>query len=246
MANPVSIIDTNGSTSVCANQNVNIAVTQTFSSYQWNNGSTAQSVNVNQAGQYYVVVTDANHCKDTSNVIAISSIAIPTVNVFPDTLIIYGDSVMLYTDLNLNASPVDSFIWSPNLNISCTGCTNPYVSPQSDTYYSVIVHAGGCTVSDSALVRVILPNNFFIPNAFTPNGDGNNDNFYIQSQTGVRVILFQVFNRWGEKVHEGNSPWDGTYKGKAAPAGVYIYIFKLGLFGDDTAIFRKGSVTMIR
>jgi gliding motility-associated-like protein len=153
---------------------------------------------------------------------------------------------MLYTDLNLNSSVVDSFMWSPNANISCIYCANPYASPTNDQYYSVVVHAGGCTVSDSALVRVILPNNFFIPNAFTPNGDGNNDNFYIQSQGGVKVVLFQVFNRIGEKVHEGSYPWDGTYKNKPAPAGVYVYIFKIGLYGDSYALFRKGSVTMIR
>lgn len=246
VANPVVTIDTNGSTTVCANENVNIAVVGTFASYIWNTGSTASSINVNQAGAYQVTVTDANHCTAVSNTITVASIAIPSVNVFPDTLIIFGDSVMLYTDLNLNSSVVDSFMWSPDLNISCTGCTNPYVSPPNDQYYSVVVHAGGCTVSDSALIRVILPNNYFIPNAFTPNGDGNNDNFYIQAQSGVKVILFQVFNRWGEKVHEGSYPWDGIYKNKPAPAGVYIYIFKLGLFGDDYALFKKGSVTMIR
>jgi gliding motility-associated-like protein len=246
LANPVAVIDTNGATNICANQNVNIAVVGNFASYTWSNGSTASSINVNQAGAYQLTVADANNCTAVSNTITVSSIALPTVNVFPDTLIVFGDSVMLYTDFNLNSSVVDSFMWSPNANISCTYCANPYVSPTNDQYYSVVVHAGGCTVSDSALVRVILPNNFFIPNAFTPNGDGNNDNFYIQSQGGVKVVLFQVFNRIGEKVHEGSYPWDGTYKNKPAPAGVYVYIFKIGLYGDSYALFRKGSVTMIR
>ncbi len=246
LANPVAVIDTNGATNICANQNVNIAVVGSFASYLWNTGSTASSINVNQAGGYVLTVTDANNCTAASNTITVSSIALPTLNVFPDTLIVFGDSVMLYTDLNLNSSVVDSFMWSPNANISCIYCANPYASPTNDQYYSVVVHAGGCTVSDSALVRVILPNNFFIPNAFTPNGDGNNDNFYIQSQGGVKVVLFQVFNRIGEKVHEGSYPWDGTYKNKPAPAGVYVYIFKIGLYGDSYALFRKGSVTMIR
>jgi len=246
VANPVAVIDTNGSTSVCSNQNVNITTVGTYSSYLWNTGAIASSINVNNPGSYFVVVTDANGCRDTSNSIAISSITVPTVNVFPDTIIIYGDSVMLYTDLNLNSSIVDSFMWAPSVNISCTTCPTPVVSPPNDQYYSVVVHASGCTVSDSALIRIILPNNFFIPNAFSPNGDGNNDNFYIQAQTGVRVVLFQVFNRLGEKVHEGSFPWDGTYKGKSAPAGVYVYIFKLGLFGEDSALFRKGSVTLFR
>lgn len=246
-ANPTAQIDTNGATAICSNQNVTITTTQNFSNYVWNIGSTASSIQVNQSGQYFVVVTDANGCKDTSNIITITSVPAPTVQVDPDTLIIYGDSVMLYTDINLSSASIDSFRWYPAINISCTQCNNPFVSPIVPAqYYGVSVYSGGCTATDSALIRVIFPNNFYIPNAFTPNGDGNNDNFYIQAQSGVRVILFQVFDRWGEKVHEGSYPWEGNYKNKPVPPGVYIYVFKLGLFGDDTGIFRKGSVTVIR
>ncbi len=245
-ANPNPVIDTIGSTVVCSNQNINISVVGSYAAYHWNNGATTPSVNVSNAGPYFVTVSDANGCSGVSNVVTISSIAVPTLDVFPDTLITYGDSVMLYTDLNLNSSVVDSFLWSPSLNISCVACSNPIVAPVSDQYYTLVVHAAGCTISDSALIRVILPNNFFIPNAFTPNGDGNNDKFFIQTQSGITVISFQVFNRLGEKVHDDIFPWDGTYKGKPAPAGVYVYLYELGLFGEELALFRKGSVTLIR
>lgn len=244
--NPDAVIDTNGSTKLCLNQTVTLATTGSYSSYLWSNGATTPNTTVSQPGQYYVVVTDANGCQDTSNYITVSSVTPPGLNVYPDTLILYGDSVMLYTDVNLNSLSVDSFIWYPFTNISCTTCPNPVVAPLNDQYYSLMLYTDGCTISDSALIRVILPNNFYIPNAFTPNGDGNNDDFYVLSQSGVRVILFQVFNRLGEKMHEGNYPWNGTYKGKPAPPGVYVYLFKLGLFGDDRAVFRKGSVTLIR
>jgi gliding motility-associated-like protein len=153
---------------------------------------------------------------------------------------------MLYSDANLGSSSIDSFNWYPGINISCITCATPFVSPPTDQIYGLVVHTGGCTVGDSVLIRVILPNNFYIPNAFTPNGDGANDLFYIEAQSGVHVVLFQVFNRIGEKVHEGNYPWDGTYKGKPQPPGTYVYIFKLGLFGDEKAVFRKGSVALIR
>jgi gliding motility-associated-like protein len=192
------------------------------------------------------VVTDQNGCRDTSNFITVSSIVPPNVSVHPDTLILYGDSVMLYSDFNLNSVSVDSFVWYPLTNISCTDCPNPVVSPQNDQSYTLLIYTGGCAIADSALIRVILPNNFYIPNAFTPNGDGNNDEFYVLSQGGVRVISFQIFNRLGEKVHDGTYPWNGTYKGKLAPPGVYVYVCKLGLFGDDRSVFRKGSVSVIR
>lgn len=245
-ANPIATIDSSGSTKVCVNQPVTLFVDSPFAAYQWNTGSTSASITVTQPGQYYAVVTDQNGCIDTSNSITVSNITPPTVQVFPDTLILFGDSVVLYTDYNLASVSVDSFLWYPLVHLSCTDCANPVASPENDQYYGLTVYTGGCSVSDSALIRVILPNNFYIPNAFTPNGDGNNDDFYVLSQSGVRVILFQVFNRIGEKVHDGNYPWNGTYKGKPAPPGVYVYLFKLGLYGEDRGIFRKGSVTLIR
>jgi gliding motility-associated-like protein len=246
LANPVATIDTSGSTVICANQNVTISVTDTFSSYLWNTGATTQSIQANQAGRYTAVVTDDHGCKDTTNTITVTGVSVPTVHVYPDTTILFGDSVMVYSDVNLNAAAIDSYTWYPSANISCLICPNPYASPTNIQQYGLIVYQGGCVISDSVIINVILPNNFFIPNAFTPNGDGNNDYFYIDAQSGVRVVLFEVYDRLGEKVHEGNIPWDGNFKGKPCPAGVYVYIFKLGLFGDNTAIMRKGSVTLMR
>ncbi|MDB5281325.1 MAG: hypothetical protein JWO06_400 [Bacteroidota bacterium] len=246
LSNPIVVADTSGSTRICANQSVRISATPGFASYVWNDGNTDSVVHESIAGPYFVIVTDQHGCKDTSNTIIVQSVGVPSVHVFPDTTIRYGDSVVMYTDINLNSVSIDSFTWYPFVNISCLTCSNPVVAPISDQYYGVTVYTAGCSISDSALVKVILPNNFFIPNAFTPNGDGNNDEFYIQSQAGVRVVMFQVFNRIGEKVHDGNYPWDGKYKGQPAPGGVYVYMFKLGLFGNDQALFRKGSVTLVR
>lgn len=245
-ANPVVTIDTSGVTEFCAGGSVTLSTQGSFSSYVWSNGATTPAISASQPGQYFVVVTDASGCKDTSNIISVSTISVPNVAVFPDTLIMFGDSVMLYTDINLLGANIDSFTWSPNLNISCTDCPNPYVTPLYDQLYGVRVYSKGCIVSDSALIRIILPNNFFIPNVFTPNGDGNNDVFYIFAQSGVRVLEFQVFNRIGEIVHAGAYPWDGNYKGKPSPPGVYVYLFKLGLYGDEQSILSKGSVTIIR
>ncbi len=247
IAKPNAIIDSSGSTTFCAGQTVTLSVTNPFASYAWSTGSSAASISVGQPGAYYVVVTDLAGCKDTSNFIVVSNITIPDVVVSPDTLIIYGDSVLLYTNLNLSSAAIDSFVWFPIGNAACPTCTNPVVTPLTEAeYYGITVYSQGCVVSDSALIRVILPNNYFIPNVFTPNGDGNNDLFYVLSQSGVRVITFRIFNRTGEKVYDQLSPWDGSYKGKPAPPGVYVYYVELGLFGDDRAITRKGSVTMIR
>lgn len=245
-ANPVVVIDTSGNTNICSNQSVTLNVLGTYTSYLWSNGATTPTISVNQSGIYNVTATDANGCTGISNAVTVSSITVPDIHVYPDTTINFGDSVMLYTDIDLTGTSIDSYIWTPNPLLSCDTCLNPYATPPADSYFGLSVHTLGCLISDSAFIRVLYKDNFYIPNAFTPNGDGNNDEFYIQTQNGVKVILFQVFDRIGEKVHEGNYPWNGYYKGKPCQPGVYVYIFRLGFYDDDRGILRKGSVTLIR
>jgi gliding motility-associated-like protein len=247
LPNPVAAIDTNGSTKICNGQSVTLNANGPFSSYLWNTGSTSQSITVSTPGSYYVIVTDANNCKDTSSSVAISQIQVPNIHVYPDTTIFYGQSVELYTDISLSPPAVDSFFWSPNdSTISCLKCTNPTVAPLDQESYYLTVYTQGCVLSDSTLISVILPDKFYIPNAFTPNGDGINDNFFLYGQSGVTVHSFKVFDRWGEKVYDGLFPWDGTYKGQKCPPGVYVYIFSVGLFGQLQDEVRRGSVTLIR
>jgi gliding motility-associated-like protein len=104
----------------------------------------------------------------------------------------------------------------------------------------------GCEDSVEHPLLVLPPEAFFIPNAFTPNGDGNNDLFFVQTQAGANVLMFQVFDRWGEMVHDELFPWDGTYHGKPCPPGVYVYLCKIGLVSQNIGLIKKGSVTLIR
>jgi gliding motility-associated-like protein len=244
LPNPAPVIDSTGGTYICNGQSVGLVTTQPFAAYAWNNGANTAGTSVSQPGSYYVVVTDQYGCTANSNTITVTQLNVPDINVYPDTLIFYGDSVALYTDANF--ATADSFFWYPNITITCTDCTDPSVAPTVDRYYGLVVYDQGCVVTDSALIRVILPTNFYIPNAFTPNSDGSNDFFFIFSQSGVEVRDFKVFNRWGEKVHDSVFEWDGTYKGKPAPQGVYVYVFQLKIFGEDTDRLTKGSVTLIR
>jgi len=241
---PVTI-DSLGATKICSGASVKLKTEGgPFVSYVWNNGNSGPSITATASGAYYVIVKDSLGCMDTSNVINVTAVGPPSLHVYPDTTIEIGDSVTLYSDLNFGA--VDSFTWYPLVNISCINCPNPAVAPVTDQYYGLEVYSQGCIVSDSVLIQVLLPNNFYIPNVFTPNGDGNNDLFYIYYQSGVTVLQFQVFDRWGEKVHDGLYPWDGSYRGKPAPEGVYVYVFKLQLYGHDLGIMRKGSVTLLK
>lgn len=136
------------------------------------------------------------------------------------------------------------------------GQTSPSSNPthiyQDTGKYNVslaVANQYGCkdTLLKQNYIEVIRQSSFFVPNAFTPNGDGKNERFKVLGRA-IKDIQLQIFNRWGEKVFESydkKEGWDGTYKGKKMPAGVYTYIVKVQFY-DRGSIMQKGSVTLLR
>ena len=107
---------------------------------------------------------------------------------------------------------------------------------------------GGCedVISEPVSAKT-PPDGVYIPNSFTPNGDGLNDVLQVYGYV-IKELHFVVFNQWGEKLHESRSQqnvWDGYYKGKLQPSGVYMYVCRITL-NDGTMITRKGSINLIR
>ena len=100
-------------------------------------------------------------------------------------------------------------------------------------------------VSTSNYQEIVPPLSIFIPDAFTPNGDGINDSFGIKGE-GIQNMTLRIFNRWGEEVFETSNPkqqWDGNYKDKPAESGVYVYQLVSSGKSSET---KTGSVTLIR
>jgi gliding motility-associated-like protein len=168
-----------------------------------------------------------------------------------DTLIPLGDSVQI--DMELSHQGVD-IVWSPRYFLNCWNCEDPVVTPGFSTDYSVLVTdtTTGCIDTASVSIEVDETLEFFVPNTFTPNGDGLNDVLQAYGN-GVTRFKMEVFNRWGEKIFETNDineGWDGTFKGKDVPPGVYVYTVTAA-FGNYTTLppnhpYKKGSVTVIR
>lgn len=164
-----------------------------------------------------------------------------------DTLINYGDEIKLHV-----IGP-DAVMWSwrPLHNVYDPMLQTIDVSPTEDKIYTVRAwDQFGCYAEDSAIVRVYHRPRFFIPNAFSPNGDGLNDEFKIENLTYEKLISFKVFNRWGELMFETIDPnkgWDGTNKaGKAVPQDVYFYQIIISGPTEDTEMMTyKGDVTLI-
>jgi trimeric autotransporter adhesin len=130
-----------------------------------------------------------------------------------------------------------------------TGLTHTITGLQPLQQVSLIVRAlGGCQEVRSLQASAqTLPDDIYIPNAFTPNGDGLNDVLRVYGYV-IQDIQFSVFNQWGEKIFESrnqNTGWDGRYKGKDQPSGVYMYVCRIVL-RNGTTIYRKGSINLIR
>ena len=118
----------------------------------------------------------------------------------------------------------------------------------------MVTNENGCTATDEVTIRVIKDRPVYIPNVFSPNGDGVNDGFTIFSGPGLQEIeKLQVFSRWGELVFEASGilpndeslGWDGLFNGEPVDPGVFVYIAQLR-FADLEVVQMEGDVTVLR
>lgn len=211
--------------------------------YLWSNSATSQTVTNMPVGSISVTVTDANGCTATANAV-INSVTTANINAVPPFVTITsGEST------TLSATGGITYTWSPAAGLSCSNCPNPSASPtQTTVYYVSGVDANGCFGIDSVIVYVDLPcGEIFIPNAFSPNDDGQNDKLCIMG--GCFLSLeFMIFDRWGEKVFETNNAsicWDGTFRGKPMNPAVFFYVLKATLNTGEN-IEKKGNISLIK
>ena len=129
--------------------------------------------------------------------------------------------------------------------------TNPsYMFEQSGNYpIALVVHNKyGCSDTIVKMITVVEEQNLYVPNSFTPNGDGHNDVFRVRGPN-FAIYYFAVYNRWGELMYETTDPsqgWDGYYKGNPSDPGVFGYYVKAKCGEGSEEIFKKGNVTLIR
>lgn len=196
------------------------------------------------------VDTFGDTCSQTlSTTVTAINPALYTINATADQdSIVLGNSTILHaiTDTSLQVN------WTPS-----TGMANPHdfdenVSPlESTTYIVSILDSAGCPKLDSVRIYVISNkcdhSSIFVPNTFTPNGDGHNDVLYARGNA-IKELYFAVYNRRGELIFETYNPangWDGNYMGKPADPDVFAWYLRAKCFNDGT-LEAKGNVTIIR
>nr|WP_294862417.1 T9SS type B sorting domain-containing protein [uncultured Fluviicola sp.] len=195
----------------------------------------------------YVDANGSNGCFDSDSIyITVGNIAgTISAQANPEYVVPGGSST-------LTALPAGySYVWFPQ-----TGLSNPYAqvtqaTPEQTTVYTVNVTDGICIKSASVKVNVLEivcdRTYVYVPNAFSPNGDLENDVLYVRSAVATK-ILFRIFDRWGEMVFETTDQaigWDGTFRDKLLKPDTYDYYLEATCVQGEQKII-KGNVTLIR
>jgi gliding motility-associated-like protein len=189
------------------------------------------------------------HCtagttKDYSDLITITVDPIPVITFNPQEFEIEAGQ---QARLNAHIAGTTSFYeWTPANALQNPSSLTPLTTPLSrTTTYQLKAFNGSCQATKEITVKVIK--HLFMPNSFTPNGDGTNDLFRIPPGTTITLKEFSVFDRWGNSIFTTSDPdtgWNGRYKSKLAPSGTYAYIITgKGPKGDVTI---KGTVILLR
>jgi gliding motility-associated-like protein len=208
------------------------------------------------ADNYTILIEDADGCQ-TLAVVPLNSINEIIVNLGDDLFVNIGDSVSIFAQINIDPNELDTIIWTTIDSINCTGnCLNFTVTPSQSTTYSImIIYGNSCSAQDEITVNVVEDIPVYIPNAFSPNGDNQNDKITIFGNTTLidEVQFFRIFDRWGELVYQeenfqpnnhGNG-WDGNLNGKAVNPAVFIYFAEVRFIDGSIKQF-KGDITLIR
>lgn len=227
-----SVLDLGDDISVCScDTSLTLTSTLTGTGYLWSNGATTASTSVTATGTYSLTVTERNNCTATDAIDVV--VRCLTVNAYvadpPTATVFVGRNATLSVD-SFSYSGSFTYLWTPSTYLQDSAVQQPYVqSAQQTTTYTVQVTDAvyGCVAYDSVRLAVVPPGIPPMPNAFSPNGDGQNDvygpYFPPSLQGAYTIVTMRIYNRWGQVVYNSNGYWDGTFNGAMQQAGTYFY-----------------------
>lgn len=233
-------VDLGTDTLLCAGEKYELKTKKGADSYTWSTGETTNSIIIDKAATYWVKLIKGK-CESHDTV---------KIAYNPSVWVDLGEKFYLCEDdgqtVKLDAGKgFSEYLWTP------TGDTTQWIIVRkAGDYYVIVKDFRGCPGEDGAVIERRCDLYAFIPNAFTPDGDGLNDVFS-PSTREVEDYEFTVINRWGQVVFKSNDPqkgWDGNYLDKAAPAGVYFYTlsYKGFLSFVPRSISQSGTFHLLR
>ena len=254
-----------GDTTICLGSSIDYSVNGVFNHVRWMNyiwisNPNARLVTINPLGDItYSVRVQNGACgalSDSFNIHVIQPIPIE-VNATPQQIVL-GLTSNITSQI---AGQIDSIVWTPDSTLDCRDCPNPVATPkQTTTYIATIYYTqNGISCSNSAEVTIDVLNScdngiIYVPNTFTPNGDGLNDIFMIRGLAATKINYFRILDRWGKMVFEadGGAPndpqfgWDGTDRqGRKLNPDVYVYTYEIQCINGNI-VTGQGNVTLVR
>jgi len=207
-----------------------------------------------EGGLYQLTAIDANECEATE-VIWIKEPLLVQVELGDDQIIATGDTVIMQAMVNIPIDSIASVTWTGLDTTACIQCLTQTIVPVITTSYSIeVVSIDGCADKDGMTLFVDHDNDVYVPNIFSPNGDGINDVLLIGLGSDVEEISsFVIYDRWGNMVFSADHiqaggttiAWDATLNNKRMNPGVFTYRLVVE-FTDGTSEVRYGDITLIR
>lgn len=219
-------------------------------SVTWSNGAQGTVIEDLEPGTYIATVSDSAGCLYYDTAAVLNSVnSFDNIEVWADDSVVF---VNLTTQLHASGCEECTYLWQPVQSLDDASAQNPTATIKDTTLFiAMLTDTAGCTYYDSVKVCCIMVDcgrtSLFIPNAFTPNGDGKNDQLCFRNQF-VTSFEFHLFSRWGEEVYRStdiDECWDGRFRNQLCQPGVYTYYCKITCEGDQEATF-KGDITLIR
>ncbi|AEE52186.1 hypothetical protein Halhy_4342 [Haliscomenobacter hydrossis DSM 1100] len=216
------------------------------------------------AGQHVIAIEDQLGCQFIDTIVVNQPDQL-SVDFNPNQVVVeLGDSLQV-TPIVTSTKPITDYLWLPARGLSDDKIESPFVLTGTRTerdllddteFILTVTDSSGCKAEGKLFVELDRNRNFFIPNAFSPNGDGRNDEFRAYGCKGVKAINYaRVFDRWGNLIMEANGIipdclggtilWDGLLASKVANQGVYVYLIEVE-FLDDVKLLYRGDVGLIR
>jgi gliding motility-associated-like protein len=207
--------------------------------YAWSNGATSEDLLNVPAGKYEVTVTDAQGCQNANKTLLADPPPIKlTVIQRNVTCADDVDGEATLTDIH-GGTPPFSIVWS-------TGATEDHIGDLDEGTYSVtVIDAIGCSATREVQIFKNEDPCLFIPNTFSPNGDGTNDTWNIRHMDLYPDAVVRVFNKWGSPVFSSigyPQAWDGSFNGKILEPATYYYFVDL----ENGEPVYKGFLMIVR
>lgn len=229
-------INLGNDTFYCSDESIVIGIPSSPNQrYEWSIGDTTSMIRVSTADSYTLTITNDAGCQSTDS-IDVQASNKPVPHLGPDTIVCDEENYVLSTGID-----ADQHFWQGNIG------EPSFTISRSGTYYVEVVNSCGSGFDTVSIDLITCDCGIYVPNAFSPNGDGINDLFNGYSDCALQSYSLQVFNRWGGLVFSSNRPetgWDGTADEKKCLTGVYAYIlsYQFENTAPQTAI---GSLTLL-